>query len=314
MTLVTKVASAWLLDPQGVVDINGSVFAGFISSPKLDFSCFFFRKFVWHLSSNTFGTNPFRYPHAPALQVDGTAHPVLIPSPSLSSLSLPSLRFLFQPCADRRISPISSLLHAFTPSHSNSLPHSSSINPHNPDQPRQTLSTCFEVRATNSKSANLTSSSPVSSFTPPLPRQLTPHSISRKPVSEGVKTEFVFADGAKNDVQLSGDWNDWKAIQMFHEGAGTWSVVTPVPPGPHEFKFIVDGEWKHSERHPTIGIDETSLNNVRYVLPEPDLGGSDTTSTKSSSRPARRDSRASSASMDSRDGRKKKGGGFFSKK
>lgn len=46
-------------------------------------------------------------------------------------------------------------------------------------------------------------------------------------------------------------------------------MVHPVPPGAHEFKFIVDGEWKHSNRHPTIGIDETSLNNVRVVLPEP---------------------------------------------
>lgn len=139
----------------------------------------------------------------------------------------------------------------------------------------------------------------------------------RKPTNEGVKTEFVFADGAKDDVQLSGDWNDWKAIQMFHEGAGTWSVVTPVPPGPHEFKFIVDGEWKHSERHPTIGIDEVSLNNVRYVLPEPDLGASDGATPSSSSktsRPTRRDSRASSASVDSNGLRKKKSGGFFSKK
>lgn len=92
------------------------------------------------------------------------------------------------------------------------------------------------------------------------------------PPPVGVKTEFVYADGAKDDVQLSGDWNDWKAIQMFHEGGGMWSVVTPVPSGPHEFKYIVDGEWKHSNRHPTIGIDDVSLNNVRYVLPMPDLG------------------------------------------
>lgn len=102
---------------------------------------------------------------------------------------------------------------------------------------------------------------------------------------------------------------------MFHEGAGTWSVVTPVPPGPHEFKFIVDGEWKHSERHPTIGIDETSLNNVRYVLPEPDLGATEGAGGgKTSSRPARRDSRASSASIDSSASRRRKGGGFFTKK
>lgn len=113
---------------------------------------------------------------------------------------------------------------------------------------------------------------------------------SRKPRLEGVKTEFVYADGAKDDVQLSGDWNDWKAIQMFHEGGGMWSVVTPVPPGPHEFKFIVDGEWKHSNRHPTIGIDDTSLNNVRVVLPQPDLA-----ENSPRARPSIRNSRASNA-------------------
>lgn len=89
-----------------------------------------------------------------------------------------------------------------------------------------------------------------------------------------------------------------------------WSVVTPVPPGPHEFKFIVDGEWKHSRRHPTIGIDDTSLNNVRYVLPEPDLGAGD--GSKTSVRPTRRDSRSTAPSE--APSRKKKGGGFFSKK
>lgn len=139
-------------------------------------------------------------------------------------------------------------------------------------------------------------------LTPPPPRP--PRSKL-----EGVKTEFVYADGANDDVQLSGDWNDWKAIQMFCECAGMWSVVTPVPPGPHEFKFIVDGEWKHSNRHPTIGIDDNSLNNVRYVLPEPDLGadrgggggGAGVASASASSslpqqRLSRRDSRSSAAS------------------
>lgn len=126
---------------------------------------------------------------------------------------------------------------------------------------------------------------------------------------DGVKTEFVYADGAKDDVQLSGDWNDWKAIQMFHEGGGMWSVVTPVPPGPHEFKFIVDGEWKHSNRHPTIGIDDTSLNNVRFVLPQPDLDGAGKLRTAPRDSSARRGSKAardSSARRGSRAGRDSK--------
>lgn len=136
-------------------------------------------------------------------------------------------------------------------------------------------------------------------------------SSSRKPKLEGVKTEFVYADGAKDDVQLSGDWNDWKAIQMFHEGGGMWSVVTPVPPGPHEFKFIVDGEWKHSNRHPTIGIDDTSLNNVRVVLSQPDLGERTAQGASPSLRNSR-DSRAKardSRMKDSRPSKLKKAGG-----
>lgn len=50
---------------------------------------------------------------------------------------------------------------------------------------------------------------------------------------------------------------------------GMWSVVTPVPSGTHEFKFIVDGEWKHSTRHPTVGDDEENMNNIRVIRGPP---------------------------------------------
>lgn len=58
-------------------------------------------------------------------------------------------------------------------------------------------------------------------------------------------------------------------VQMYHEGGGMWSVVTPVPAGTHEFKFVVDGEWKHSTRHPTVGDDEETMNNVRVIRGPP---------------------------------------------
>lgn len=82
-----------------------------------------------------------------------------------------------------------------------------------------------------------------------------------------VKTEFVWADGAGEDVKLSGSWNSWLPIQMYHEGGGMWSVVTPVPAGTHEFRFIVDGAWKYSTRHPTVG--DTPENTNKYVLHQP---------------------------------------------
>lgn len=86
-----------------------------------------------------------------------------------------------------------------------------------------------------------------------------------------VKTEFVWADGAEHDVKLSGAWNGWMTIQMYHEGGGMWSVVTPVPVGSHQFKFVVDGDWKHSTRHPTVGDDPNTMNNLRVVRGPPKI-------------------------------------------
>lgn len=84
-----------------------------------------------------------------------------------------------------------------------------------------------------------------------------------------VKTEFVWADGADDDVKLSGAWNGWMPIQMYHEGGGMWSVVTPVPAGTHEFKFVVDGDWRHSTRHPTVGDNDATMNNIRVIRGPP---------------------------------------------
>ncbi|OSX73634.1 hypothetical protein BU14_0333s0022 [Porphyra umbilicalis] len=104
-----------------------------------------------------------------------------------------------------------------------------------------------------------------------------------------VKTEFVWADGAEHDVKLSGAWNGWMPVQMYHEGGGMWSVVTPVPAGTHEFKFVVDGEWKHSTRHPTVGDDEETMNNVRVIRGPPKQSAQ---TNAASPRPGAGDSRA----------------------
>ena len=79
------------------------------------------------------------------------------------------------------------------------------------------------------------------------------------------------------------------AVQMYHEGGGMWSVVTPVPAGTHEFKFVVDGEWKHSTRHPTVGDDEETMNNVRVIRGPPKQSAQ---TNAASPRPGAGDSRA----------------------
>jgi hypothetical protein len=66
----------------------------------------------------------------------------------------------------------------------------------------------------------------------------------------GVKTDtvqlvrFVFVDSHAKDIELVGDFNAWTrgATKLALSGApGVWAVSIPLPPGRHEYAFIVNG-------------------------------------------------------------------------
>lgn len=47
-------------------------------------------------------------------------------------------------------------------------------------------------------------------------------------------------------VFVAGTFNDWKpdATPLHnHLSNSEWAVTLPLPPGHHEFKFVVDGQW-----------------------------------------------------------------------
>lgn len=46
-------------------------------------------------------------------------------------------------------------------------------------------------------------------------------------------------------VFLAGTFNDWNPTTkpMAKDAEGNWSADLPLPPGRHEYKFVVDGEW-----------------------------------------------------------------------
>lgn len=56
---------------------------------------------------------------------------------------------------------------------------------------------------------------------------------------------FVFADSSARTVSLVGDFNGWARERTpLHATAraGVWAVSVPLPPGRHEYAFIVNGE------------------------------------------------------------------------
>jgi hypothetical protein len=66
--------------------------------------------------------------------------------------------------------------------------------------------------------------------------------------ANAVVTRFVLVAPEAESVILTGDWVDWATDQLplrQLRGSGVWTVDVPVPPGVHEYSFIVDGtEWR----------------------------------------------------------------------
>lgn len=51
----------------------------------------------------------------------------------------------------------------------------------------------------------------------------------------------VVVPGAQ-EVMLVGSFNDWSPVPLVATGSDRWSVELPLPPGEHEYLFLVDGE------------------------------------------------------------------------
>jgi 1,4-alpha-glucan branching enzyme len=66
---------------------------------------------------------------------------------------------------------------------------------------------------------------------------------------------FRFRHAYARTVALAGDFNDWStsAHPMRQVQSGSWAVEAELPPGRHEYKFIVDGnEWWNDADAPKV--------------------------------------------------------------
>lgn len=77
-----------------------------------------------------------------------------------------------------------------------------------------------------------------------------------------VPVMFKWTHGGQR-VALTGTFNDWAAegIPMVRSGQEFYQVVE-IPKGVHEYKFLVDGEWKFSLDQPVLQDAGGNVNNV----------------------------------------------------
>ncbi len=63
------------------------------------------------------------------------------------------------------------------------------------------------------------------------------------PIVDGTKVTFYYYDKDAKSVEIAGDFTEWKTMAMFSNLKGSWGVILNLTPGPHEYKYIVDGQW-----------------------------------------------------------------------
>lgn len=64
------------------------------------------------------------------------------------------------------------------------------------------------------------------------------------------KVEFSLETANARSVHLAGDFNNWavNALPLQQESQGRWRATVPLPPGIHQYRFIVDGQWVDDPR------------------------------------------------------------------
>ncbi|XP_055637548.1 5'-AMP-activated protein kinase subunit beta-1 [Toxorhynchites rutilus septentrionalis] len=85
----------------------------------------------------------------------------------------------------------------------------------------------------------------------------------KEPERAALPTVFKWEGGGKQ-VYISGTFSEWKALPMV-KSHGDFVTIIDLPEGDHQYKFCVDGEWKHDPRLKNIENDVGTKNNLVSV-------------------------------------------------
>jgi 1,4-alpha-glucan branching enzyme len=82
------------------------------------------------------------------------------------------------------------------------------------------------------------------------------------------KQTFCFSAPVAMSVLLVGDFTHWqqRGIPMQKSKDGIWTATVSLPPGKHNYRFIVDNEWQ-DDPECTVRVPNPygSQNMVRHV-------------------------------------------------
>jgi len=84
--------------------------------------------------------------------------------------------------------------------------------------------------------------------------------------AELVPTVFTWSGGGKA-VYITGSFNDWKEKLPLTMSEKDFTLIRNLPPGVHQYKFVVDGKWVHAQDQPISTDIKGNINNFVDVKP-----------------------------------------------
>jgi 1,4-alpha-glucan branching enzyme len=106
----------------------------------------------------------------------------------------------------------------------------------------------------------------------PAPSKPVATSAAKRPTNglsekKSEKTvEFSLNNPAARAVAVAGSFNNWdfKRTPMQKSDGGAWKAKVAVPPGRHEYRFVVDGQWT-SDPNARESVDNAYGSNNSVV-------------------------------------------------
>jgi len=115
---------------------------------------------------------------------------------------------------------------------------------------------------------------PSKKMTPALPVQPAPKAKAvapavKKTVPQTQRVTFSVRAEAGSKVFVAGSFNNWDptAKEMSDKkGEGVYTATLSLPPGAHQYKFVVDGTWcADPECADWVQNEHGTLNSVKHV-------------------------------------------------
>lgn len=83
-----------------------------------------------------------------------------------------------------------------------------------------------------------------------------------------IYVQFRLEAGSASNVALAGSFSDWQPTHGMQQSVdGVWTILVPLPPGVHDYGFIIDGErWVPDPYAPQVDDGFGGVNSRLTVL------------------------------------------------